>query len=152
MDRVDKTRARPWRGCAAAAVAFALLPLGQAMAQSHAADEAAIRELRAGYNAAIMERHADGLALFVAADVVEVSSQGEVTRGAGPLADSYARYEFKDPSFIGYDRRPDTVQVGPNGKFAVERGHWQARRHAPGGGETGASGLYQAGWIKEGGA
>ena len=67
------------------------------------------------------------------------------------LADSYTRSEFKDPKFIAYDRRTDTVQIGAGGSLAVERGHWRARWRAPSGAETGASGLYQAGWAREGG-
>ena len=151
-DRANKTAARRQHGFAAVAMAFALLPAAQALAQPHAADEAAIRQLRVGYNAVIAARQPDRFAAFVAAGIVEMSSQGEVTRGAQPLAESYASQEFKDPSFIAYDRRTDTVQVSADGTLAVERGHWRARRRAAGGGETGGGGLYQAGWIKQGGA
>lgn len=64
------------------------------------------------------------------------------------MAQSYAGTEFKDPAFIAYDRRPDTVEISADCRRAVERGQWRARFRLPDGGEIGAAGLYQAGWTQ----
>lgn len=109
-------------------------------------DAGVIRNLRHEYNLAISSHDAGSFTKFLSPTFVEMASSGEVTRGAGAVAESYAAIEFKDPAFLAYDRRPDTIEVADNGRFAVERGHWRAIRRGQGR-EVGASGLYQAGWV-----
>lgn len=128
----------------AALVALLLAPA----AAPPADDVATIRAARLAYNAVIAGRQADRFPDFVAGDVVQLSSNGAIVTGAAPLAASYAGREFQDPAFIAYDRQPDTIEVAPNGRFAVERGHWRGRFRTAGGGETGNRGLYQAGWVR----
>lgn len=111
-------------------------------------DADAIRNLRIQYNQAIEARDAGSFEKFLSPTFVEMSAGGEVTRGAKAVADSYAAAEFRDKTFIAYDRRPDTIDIAPSGRFAVERGHWRARFREPGGSDVGGSGLYQAGWIR----
>ncbi len=133
-----------------AAALLAVVATGGARAEGGEGAAASIRALRLQYNHAIESRDPGAFAKFLSPTFVELTSSGEVTRGAKAVADSYADTEFKDPTFIAYDRRPDTIDVARSGRFAVERGHWRARFRAPGGGEAGATGLYQAGWIKMG--
>jgi ketosteroid isomerase-like protein len=113
-----------------------------------ASDADAIRDLRLQYNHAIEMREAGAFAKFLSPTFAEMISTGEVTSGAKAVADSYAAVEFHDPTFIAYDRQPDTIVVAQNGRFAVERGHWHARFRDPSGSEVGGSGFYQAGWVR----
>ena len=111
-------------------------------------DADAIRDLRLQYNHVIELREAGAFAKFLSPTFAELSGAGEVIVGAKAVADSYAAMEFKNPAFIAYDRQPDTIEVAQNRRFAVERGHWRARFRDPSGAEVGASGLYQAGWVR----
>jgi ketosteroid isomerase-like protein len=125
-----------------------------AYAQSEAqrpADEKIIRQLRLDYNAAIAARDPKAMAKFCAPEMAEMASTGEVNLPASKVIADYINVEFKDPTFIGYERLTDTVEISPNGRFAVERGHWRGRFKSASGAETGSQGLYQAGWIKRDG-
>ncbi len=106
-----------------------------------------IRELRLQYNRAIQARDPKAMAAFMSPTFTEMVTNGAVNRGIDAVVQDYVAVEFKDPNFIMYDRQPDTVEVGPGGRRAVERGHWQGRFRSPDGKEVGASGMYQAGWI-----
>ena len=107
-----------------------------------------IRERRLAYTAAIQARRPDLMRDFLAEDMVQLSSNGETTVGRNAVIQGYAEHEFRDPSFIVYERMPDTVAISDNDRFGVERGHWRGRFRLPSGKITGNSGLYQAGWIK----
>lgn len=127
----------------------ALVALLLAPAVAPPADEAAtIRAARLAYNAVIAGRQADQLSDFASDDIAVMASNGSIIEGKAALTASYAGREFQDPAFIAYDRQPDTIEVAPNGRFAVERGHWRGRFRTAGGGETGNRGLYQAGWVR----
>ena len=114
-------------------------------------DSGQIRERRLAYTAAIQSRQPDLMRRFLAEDMVQLSSNGEVIAGRDTVVQSYSVHEFRNPAFIVYERTPDTVAISDNGRFAIERGHWQGRFRLPSGRTTGNSGLYQAGWIKRGG-
>jgi hypothetical protein len=114
-------------------------------------DSAQVRERRLAYTAAIQARRPDLMRSFLATEIVQLSSNGEFESGRDAVMLSYSQHEFLDPSFIVYERIPDTIAISDNGRFAVERGHWRGRFHQPNGGITGNSGLYQAGWIKRDG-
>jgi len=134
-----------------AAVVLAVMTLGAPQAgASGSTDADTIRALRLAYNRAIEARDAAAFAKVLSPTVSEMISTGEVVTGATAVAESYAAIEFKDPTFIAYDRQPDTVEVSPNGRFAAERGHWRARYRAADGSEVSGSGVYQAGWIRTG--
>ncbi|MCA3255465.1 MAG: nuclear transport factor 2 family protein [Alphaproteobacteria bacterium] len=120
-------------------------------AAAPAEDAAQVRERRLAYGAAISARQAEAMRGFLAADMVQLSSNGQMQAGRDTVVASYAAAEFVDPSFIAYERIPDTVDISANGRFAVERGHWRGRFRQPDGSITGNSGLYQAGWIKRDG-
>ena len=114
-------------------------------------DSGQIRERRLAYTAAIQARQPDLMRRFLAEDMVQLSSNGEVIAGRETVVQSYSEHEFRNPAFIVYERTPDTVAISDNGRFAIERGHWRGRFRLPSGRITGNSGLYQAGWIKRGG-
>ncbi|HEY8296789.1 MAG TPA: hypothetical protein VIG32_02030 [Candidatus Baltobacteraceae bacterium] len=72
-------------------------------------------------------------------------SDGTVFSGAGPLADSYAGIEFKDPNFVAYVRRPMTITISSDGRHAAEYGAWTAVYKVP---KRNRSGTYLASWRK----
>lgn len=111
-------------------------------------DSSQIRERRIAYTSAIQARQPDLMGRFIAEDMVQLSSNGEVIVGRETLVRNYAAHEFRNPAFIVYERVPDRIAISDNGRFAVERGHWRGRFRLPDRGITGNSGLYQAGWIK----
>lgn len=119
-------------------------------ADSHP-EAAVVRARRLAYNQAIAGRRASDMPGFVTPGFVQLSSNGAITIGADKVQALYAGQEFRDPAFIAYDRQPDSVAISANGRFAIERGHWRGRFRDGKGGETGNTGLYQAGWLKEGG-
>ena len=110
-------------------------------------DVAAILEVRARYGRAIEAKAPAEFATVLHPDFVQMASDGATIAGAQTVADSYAANEFSNPAFITYQRQTDAIEVSPNGKLAVERGHWRARIAGPSG-ETGNAGFYQAGWVK----
>jgi ketosteroid isomerase-like protein len=111
-------------------------------------DTDTIRDLRLQYNHAIESRDANAFLKFLSPTFVEMISTCEVTQGASAVANSYASTEFKDPAFIAYDRQPDVIEVSQNGRYATDRGHWNARSRGADRKVVGGSGLYQAGWVR----
>lgn len=114
-------------------------------------DREQVRERRLAYTAAIESRRADLMRSYLTPEMVQLSSNGESFIGQDAVVLTYSKHEFIDPSFIVYDRIPDTIDISENGRFAVERGHWTGRFRQTDGSVTGNSGLYQAGWIKRDG-
>lgn len=115
------------------------------------ADRDQVRARRLAYTAAIEARRPDLMRNFLAPEIAQLSSDGQAAIGRDDVLQTYSRLEFRDPSFIVYERVPDRIDISDNGRFAVERGHWRGRFRQPDGGVTGNSGLYQAGWIKRDG-
>lgn len=122
-----------------------------ASAGSPSPDRQQVRERRLAYTAAIEARRPDLMRNFLAPEMVQLSSNGESEIGRDAVVLTYAKHEFLDPTFVVYERIPDTIDISENRRFAVERGHWRGRFRKPDGGFTGNSGLYQAGWIKRDG-
>lgn len=110
-----------------------------------------IRDRRLAYTAAIELRRPDLMRGFLSPEMVQLSSNGDSQVGRDAVVLTYSQHEFRDPSFIVYERIPDTINISENGRFAVERGHWRGRFRQPDGSVAGNSGLYQAGWIKRSG-
>ena len=132
-------------------VAIALLLASGPAFGTETDDVAAIRARRIAYNETIASRQAAAMTDFVTQGFVQLSSTGALVVGAEKVRDSYAMMEFSDPTFIAYYRKPDSITVSANGRFAVERGHWRGRFRDGRGGETGNTGMYQAGWIRQDG-
>lgn len=133
------------------ALIVALLSIGLISTAAARNDKGQIRERRLAYTAAIQSRRPDLMANFIAEDMVQLSSNGDMVVGGKEIIKSYSEHEFRNPDFVGYERTPDNVSISNNGRFGVERGHWRGRFRVPGGAVTGNAGLYQAGWIKRGG-
>lgn len=118
---------------------------------SESAEAQVVRALRLAYNQALAERRTGDLTGFMVPSAVLMGSSGKLTVGAEKIRDGYAGTEFLDREFIAYDRQPDSIEISANGRFALERGHWRGRYHDGKDGETGNTGLYQAGWLKQDG-
>jgi hypothetical protein len=119
------------------------------MGASPATDDSAdIHARRHSYSEAMGSRNPGRMRDFLAEDMVQLSSNGETTIGRSAVIEGYAEHEFRNPSFIAYERVPDTVAISDNRRFAIERGHWRGRFRMQNGRIGGNSGLYQAGWIK----
>jgi len=128
------------------AAAWPSLVLGHAA--EGGADADTLRSLRLSFNQAIAARDPAAVARFMTTGSALLASNGEVLQGGGEISKSYQTQEFVDPAFIAYDRQPDSFDIAPGGRLAVERGHWRGRFRSPQGGEEGSAGLYQAGWIR----
>ncbi|MDM4765903.1 nuclear transport factor 2 family protein [Pelomonas sp. SE-A7] len=123
---------------------FALVLASLSLAAEPPGDVEQIRAKRLAYNDAIAERRIEGFAAVLAPDMVEVTSNGTVTRGVKDMAQGYADQEFKNPDFVRYERLPASIEISPNQQVAVERGRWRALNRQ---GMT-RSGVYQAGWVR----
>jgi len=145
--RLARARKRSWTAALLGLAATALVTAAPAAVD----DTNQLRARRLAYSAAIEARRADLMRSFIAPDMVQLSSSGDTAIGADAIVQSYSTQEFKDPAFIGYQRIPDTIIIGDNHRFAVERGHWRGKFRLPNGSIIGNSGLYQAGWIKRSG-
>lgn len=112
-------------------------------------DEQTIHALRRAYGEAIAARRAGHLVRFLDPDLTIIASTGAVRIGREAVIANHAANEFRDPAFVAYERIPDTIEIAPDGMAAVERGHWRARFRQDDGSIDGASGLYQAGWVRK---
>lgn len=111
-----------------------------------AADEAAIRALRAESNRAIAAHDLARFTPIFADDAVFIWSNGSTAVGKAALEGFFAR-DFADPAFVAYVRTPDRVSVSDQGARAVEHGTWTAIKREPRG-ETRYGGDYAAHWIR----
>ena len=143
-------KALKWIACLIIPLTILLVIPGGAATIRNDAEQ--IRERRLAYTAAIQARRPDQMRGFLAQDMVQLSSNGETAIGRDAVLQSYSAREFRDPTFLVYERLPDSVDISDNGRSAVERGRWRGRFHQADGSIAGNSGLYQAGWIKRGGA
>ena len=146
-----KWRARVFKSPWAAAALLGLAGTSLVSAAHPSDDTNPLRARRLAYSAAIEARRADLMRNFIASDMVQLSSNSDTTSGADAVVQSYSTHEFTDPTFIAYQRTPDTITISDNQRFAAERGHWRGRYRFPNGSISGNSGLYQAGWMKRAG-
>ena len=131
-------------------LALAAVVLGVAMAGTAAADVAAdvaaIRAARMGYNAAIIGRDAAAIRAVLVKDYKGIAgSDGALVSGGAAMA-SYFAAAFRNPAFISYVRSPDVITIADFGDRAMERGHWLGRSKTAGG-ESQLSGEYLAVWV-----
>ncbi len=129
-----------------------MIALAASIAAAAPPDEDVIRALRRANNAAIAAHDIVATRAAMAPGIVLVDSAGTVFIGAKPLMDDYAAHEFRDPSFIAYDRITERVEVSAKGSSAAEYGRWTGRTRLPGGGENQKSGVYLSEWGKVEGA
>jgi hypothetical protein len=92
-----------------------------------AADDAVVivRSLRAESNAAIAAHDAKRLRPLLADDYRGIQgTSGALDSGGAATARSYGNEEFRDPSFVSYERIPDKVTMAASGRRIGESGHW----------------------------
>jgi uncharacterized protein (TIGR02246 family) len=110
-----------------------------------ARDEAAVRELRAQFNAAIAAHDARRIGECWAADVHVSTSDGTPLVGREQVQRAFEHF-FADPDFITFVREPERIDVAADGRTAAEHGRWTGHwRSAPR-----QSGVYLAAWHKHG--
>jgi Domain of unknown function (DUF4440) len=134
------------------AIVFVAVLLSAAVDKSAvAADDpiAAVRALRAESNSAIAARDAKRLRKIFADDYLGIQgTSGALDSGGDATAQSYADVEFKDPTFVRYQRNPSSVQRAKSGKRIAESGRWEGVwRKADG--RMVKSGVYLARWVPE---
>ena len=112
-------------------------------------DENAIRQQRKRTNKLIADHEPERLRPFFLAGVTVIAGDGSVVSGMEELIRRFTEF-FKDPTFITFERKAETVILDKGAARASERGDWVASWHGPSGIMTGG-GQYQAAWRKVGG-
>jgi hypothetical protein len=93
----------------------------------HAAEDpvAIVRGLRAESNAAIAAHDAKRLRSLLADDYRGIQgTSGGLDTGGAATARSYENEEFRDATFVAYERIPDKVTIAGSGRRIGESGHW----------------------------
>jgi uncharacterized protein (TIGR02246 family) len=128
-----------------------LLAIGLAAQSAPADDAGQIRAQRARSNAAIASHDAAALAPLYAPDATVVrGSSGLALNGVAAITASLAT-AFADPTFVTYERTPESVTLSQGGERAAETGRWVGRWTKPDG-EMRLSGIYLAMWVRLDGA
>lgn len=118
------------------------------VAAEHAVHD--IRVLRAQSNAAIAAHDAAALRLLLADDYYGISgTRGTLDSGAAATAQSYAEDEFRDGTFVAYERSPQRIVIARSGHRAAESGRWVGIWHKPDG-TMRKTGIYLAMWLPVG--
>ncbi|MCX6019487.1 MAG: nuclear transport factor 2 family protein [Chloroflexi bacterium] len=110
-----------------------------------ARDEAAIRDLRTRFNAAIAAHDAHKVSECWSNEIHVSTSDGTPLLGPDQVRHAFEAF-FADPDFITFMRETERVQISTDGRTAAEFGHWTGRwRTAPA-----MHGAYLAAWHKIG--
>ena len=111
-----------------------------------------VRALRAQYNAAIAAHDAVRLRTFLLDDYhLIMGSSGDVDSRADAAARGYAEEEFKDPTFVTYQRTPTSVVIAASGKRIAETGRFEGVWRKPDG-TMRRTGIYLAMWVPSAGS
>lgn len=102
----------------------------------------AIRARRKLTNKLIAAHEAARLKPFFAADATLISGDGGVLLGAQAILEAFAR-QFRDASFVTYERTTEDVRLDADGARAAETGTWVATWK-----DATAAGPYLAVWRK----
>jgi ketosteroid isomerase-like protein len=102
----------------------------------------AIRARRKLTNKLIAAHDAARLRPFFAADLVLIPGEGGVLLGAQAVLDAFAA-QFRDPSFVTYERTTGEVKLDAAGARAAETGTWVATWRG-----ASSSGTYLAVWRR----
>jgi hypothetical protein len=103
----------------------------------------AIRARRKLTNRFIAAHQAARLKPFFAADMNLIAGDGSLLIGASAILQAFEA-QFRDPSFIAYERIAEEVSVDDGGARAAERGRWVASWKDG----TRLSGPYLAAWRR----
>lgn len=119
------------------------------MAQSAAADQAAIRAARARSNRAIATHDLDAAAAIWSEDYVGISSRNARSVGRVEEREQFAQLLASRPGVV-FVRTPDAVTVNTSWSQAGESGRWTGNWSGADG-ATHVGGIYFAKWIKQNG-
>jgi ketosteroid isomerase-like protein len=105
---------------------FAVAVIAGGVAAQAAEDPVAIvRGLRAESNAAIAAHDAKRLRPLLADDYRGIQgTSGGLDTGGAATARTYENEEFRDPTFVTYERIADKVTIAGSGRRIGESGHW----------------------------
>lgn len=120
-----------------------------ALAQSTTAgssDVSQIRALRAQSNRAIQARDLIAFGQTMLPDIEVTRGSGLQVSGRDSVLASVAA-QFNDPTFLGYVRNTDSIQISTSGPLAAEHGHWTGRFQRSDGVQL-LTGVYLAMWRK----
>ncbi len=127
-----------------------LLALTVAVASAPASAPSAIatiRALRLENNRAIASHNIPLMRKSWSQNIRVIVSDGTAYSGSAALARSFASEEFKEVTFVAYNRTPQRITIGANGARAAESGDWiKVTRTA----RKMRSGTYLASWRKYG--
>lgn len=110
-----------------------------------APDEAKIRQARSAFNHALIAQDISAIDALLQEDYAVMPSFSARCFDKPGILDVYRSY-FADPGFITFDRMPDSILLGSNGRRAAELGHWRGRWRADSG-ERSRAGIYHAAWL-----
>ncbi len=105
-----------------------------------------IQELRHQSNRAIQTRDMKAFGQTMLPEIEVTRGSGTHVSGRDSVLASVA-VQFKDPTFLGYIRDTDSIQVSTSGPLAAEHGHWTGRFQRSDGVQT-ITGTYLAMWHK----
>jgi ketosteroid isomerase-like protein len=106
--------------------------------------DAAVRARRRLTNRLIAAHQAARLRPFFTQDAVVIVGDGSLILGADNVVTAFEG-QFRDPAFIAYERRTETVEIDAAGTRASESGRWVGTWK--GGAEM--SGTYLAAWRSQ---
>lgn len=112
--------------------------------------ETAIRRARDQSNRRIAAHDADGAVAMMADAVLVIPSGGGPISGRAAVRAAFAA-GFADPDFLTYERRPERIELAPDGLSATETGRWRGL-WKPRSGQPTLSGRYTARWRQHGGS
>ena len=106
--------------------------------------DAAVRARRRLTNRLIVAHEAARLRPFFAEDAVVIVGDGALILGADNVVAAFEG-QFRDPAFIAYERRTETVEMDAAGLRAAESGRWVGTWK----GGVEMSGTYLAAWRSQ---
>jgi hypothetical protein len=106
------------------------------------APEDAIRARRRLTNKLIAQHEAERLRPFFAPEVKVIVGDGGLITGADAVIAAF-QAQFRDPTFVTYERTPELVEIDQTGLRAAESGRWVGSWRV-----AQMSGVYLAAWRK----
>ena len=105
-------------------------------------NEAMIRQARSAFNDALVSKDLPAIAALLQDDYAVMPSFSTHCFDKPSILDVYRNY-FTDPGFITFDRTPDSIILGSDGKRSAELGQWRGLWR----GQSARAGIYHAAWL-----
>ena len=112
------------------------------MTDVSAQQEAKIRQARSAFNDALVSKDLPFIDALLQTDYAVMPSFSARCFDKPGILDVYRNY-FADPAFITFDRTPDSIVFGTDGKRAAETGRWRGLWR----GQPDKAGIYHAAWL-----